>query len=312
MRDAFAWNSNQRPGGTLMAIEITDKSFMMIFLLEECDFACPHCVREDEPMDPGYKLSFRQLQSCLADCRALGSIRRVHFSGGETTLWREGDLDLVDLLLEIAGSGFTPGFISNGSSFHQYERCYDFFRRYVEISNVPLRFYLSIDTFHGNFDPETGRARSLDNVLRCKRDLPANAGGLLGEPEVVVIVSKDRASLLPDEMVAHYQSHGVRFGFGPLRCAGKARSMRDLCPEPGSGDPDDLGAYQRYAPAHRRSTFERDAQRVSANYPILIGDDYYVHISIGDDRLDHQWRKMAKLGQLPDAIVHASRDATKT
>lgn len=295
-----------------MAIEIADKSFMMIFLLEECNFACPHCIREDEPVDPGYKLSFRQLHSCLADCRALGSIRRVHFSGGETTLWREGDLDLVDLLLEIAGSGFTPGFISNGSSFYQYERCYDFFRRYVEASNVPLRFYLSIDTFHNNFDPESGTARSLDNVLRCKCDLPANAGDLLGDPEVVVIVSKDRASLLPDEMVAHYQSHGVRFGFGPLRYGGKARSMRDLCPELDSDDPNDLGAYQRYAPAHRHNTPEHDAQRVSADYPILIGDDYYVHIGIGDERRDNQWRKIAKLGQLPDAIVHACCDAAKT
>ena len=118
--------------GELRSFEIVNKSFMMIFLLEECNFACPHCVREDEPMDIGYRLSFRQLQSCLSDCRGLGSIRTVHFSGGETTLWREGELDLLDLLIEIAASGFTPGFITNGSSFHEYERCYDFFRRYVE------------------------------------------------------------------------------------------------------------------------------------------------------------------------------------
>jgi MoaA/NifB/PqqE/SkfB family radical SAM enzyme len=309
---ALAGKRNQRAEGTLMAIEIADKSFMMIFLLEECNFACPHCVREDEPMDCGYRLSFRQLQSCLADCRALGCIRRVHFSGGETTLWREGALDLVDLLLEIAGAGFTPGFISNGSLFCQYERCYDFFRRYVEVSTVPLRFYLSIDTFHNNFDPETGRARSLDNVLRCKRDLPANTGDLLGEPEVVVVVSKDPASLLPDEMVAHYRSHGVRFGFVPLRYGGKARSMRDLCPELDSDDASALGAYGRYAPEQRPNKPEHDAQRVRADYPILIGDDYYVHIGIGDEHRDNRWRKIAKLGQLSGAIVHGPCDADKT
>jgi len=295
-----------------MAIEITDNSLMMVFLLEECDLSCPDCIRQDEPMDPGYKLSFQELRSCLADCRSLRSIRRVHFSGGEPTLWQEGDLDLVDLLLEIAAVGFTPGFISNGSSFCQYERCYDFFQRYVEASNVPLRFYLSIDTFHGNFDPETGRARSLDNVLRCMRDLPANAGRLLGQPEVVVIVSKDRASLLPDEMVAHYQSRGVRFTFCPMRCAGKARSMRELCPEPGSNDPNDLGAYQRYATGPRGDALDDDARRMCADYLILIGDDYYVHAGTGDDRCEHQWRKVAKLGRLSDEIVLAFRRATKS
>jgi len=295
-----------------MSIEIVNKSFMMIFLLEECNFACPHCVREDEPMDIGYRLSFRQLQSCLSDCRTLGSIRTVHFSGGETTLWQEGELDLVDLLIEIAGAGFTPGFISNGSSFHEYERGYEFFRRYTEVTSVPLRFYLSIDTFHDNFSPEAGRARSLDNVLRCKRDLPGSAGDLLGEPQVVVVVSKDCASLLPDEMVAHYQSQGVHFGFGPLRYTGKARSLRNVCPELDSDDPGELGAYQRYAPEHRHKPPEHDAHRVSADYPILIGDDYYVHIGIGDERRDHQWRKVAKLGQLPDAIVRAYAESPKS
>jgi len=291
-----------------MEIKITDKSFMMIFLLEECNFACPHCVREDEPMGSGYKLSFRQLQSCLADCRTLGSIRRVHFSGGETTLWQEGNLDLVDLLLEIAASGFTPGFISNGSLFCEYERCYDFFRRYVEAADVPIRFYLSIDTFHGNFDPGTGRAQSLDNVLRCKRDLPGNTGDLLGQPHVVVTVSKDSGSLLPKQMVAHYESQGVCFGFIPLKYAGRARSLGNLCPDLQSEDPDALGAYQRFAPEHTITPPEQDAGRTTADYLILIGHDYYIHKSINDAHSDRGWRKVAKLGQLTDSIVRAYRE----
>jgi len=292
-----------------MAIEITDESFLMIFLLEKCNFSCPHCIRGDEPMGAGYKLSFQQFQSCLAECRTLRNLRRVHFSGGETTLWREGNLDLVDLLLEIARSGFTPGFISNGSSFLQYERCYDFFKRYVEVSQMPLRFYLSIDTFHNNFDPESGRAQSLDNVLRCKRDLPANAGDLLGEPEVVVVVSKDSVSLLPVEMINHYQALGVRFSFVPLQYGGKARSIRDLCPEL---DKDDLGAYQRYAPAYRRNYSTHNAQGVIADYPILIGDNYFVHIGIDDDSRNQKWRKIAKLGHLPEVIKNMSSDSAKT
>ena len=100
-----------------MVIEILDRSMIGILLLERCNFECPHCVRSDEPMDPGYQLSFQQLQQCLGDCHALKSITWVHFSGGEPTLWTEGDRDLVDLLLETAKAGYTPSFTTNGSSF---------------------------------------------------------------------------------------------------------------------------------------------------------------------------------------------------
>ena len=80
-----------------MTVRITDTSLMMLFLLEECNFACPHCVRDEEPMPPGYRLTFEQLRACLRDCRGLPSVSWVHFSGGEPTLWEEAGLDLVDL-----------------------------------------------------------------------------------------------------------------------------------------------------------------------------------------------------------------------
>jgi uncharacterized radical SAM superfamily Fe-S cluster-containing enzyme len=131
-------------------IEVADPSLMMIFVIEECNFVCPHCVREEEPMEPGYRLTFEQLELCLEDCRALRSVSWVHFSGGETTLWSDGERDLVDLLLEIANAGFTPGFTTNGSLFESYTACWDFFRRYVDGSTTPLRLYLSVDTFHRN------------------------------------------------------------------------------------------------------------------------------------------------------------------
>jgi molybdenum cofactor biosynthesis enzyme MoaA len=172
-----------------MGIEIGDKSLMMIFLLEECNFTCAHCVREDEPMVPGYKLSLGQLQLCLSDCRALESIRWVHFSGGEPTLWTERNRDLVDLLLNISKAGFTPGFTTNGSFFVDYSRCHDFFGKYVDGSTMPLRVYLSIDTFHRNFDVEKGRAQSLDNVMKCKQELPRAKADLL-DIAVLVVVSK--------------------------------------------------------------------------------------------------------------------------
>jgi molybdenum cofactor biosynthesis enzyme MoaA len=284
-----------------MKIEIGDTSLMMIFLLQECNFACPHCVREDEPMDPGYKLSFRQLQLCLSDCRNLETVRCVQFSGGEPTLWTEGSRDLADLLLEISKAGFAPGFITNGSSFVDYSGCHDFFGKYVDGSTTPLRVYLSIDTFHGNFDVEEARAQSLDNVIKCRQEMPHGKADLL-DVRVVVVVSKDFKSLLPDEMIRYYESLGVTFGFVPLAPRGRAKSLSHMCPDLDSDSPEDLGAYRRYHRREGRRKKGESKNRDKTPHMVLVGNDYY---------FSDPWHKVARLGHLPGAIIRAYSDATE-
>lgn len=284
-----------------MNLNIGNTSLMMVFLLEECNFACPHCVRDDEPMARGYRLTLQQLRSCLADCRQLQAVRWVHFSGGEPTLWEEAGRDLVDLLLAISDAGFTPGFTSNGSAFLDYDGCNRFFRRYFDASSTPLRLYLSIDTFHRNFDPETGRARCLDNVLRCRRRLPEDKETQL-ETNVLVTVSKEIISLLPEAMVAHYESLGANFSFVPLRFRGRAKALGDICPVLDSDDPSDLGAYVRF---HRSQVIDGAAEaskREKVPNLILIGDAYYVAREASDDLID-RWLKVGHLGALPDDVV---------
>ena len=274
-------------------IEITNKSLMMIFLLEECNFACPHCVREDEPMEPGYRLSSRELQLCLSDCRALDCVNWVHFSGGEPTLWREGSRNLADLLLVISEAGLTPGFTTNGSLFTDYGGCADFLSSYVGQSGKPLILYLSIDTFHSNFDIENGRALSLDNVLQFRQSVPPEKAHLL-DLRVLVVVSRDAGSLLPDRMIRYYEQKGVRFIFVPLVPKGKARRLRSLCPDLSSSRPEDLGAY---LPFHHKSIEPEDRSR--AQHIVLIGRDYYV---------SDPWRRIARLGHLPENIVRVYSD----
>ncbi len=268
-----------------MDIKNIDRSLMMIFLLEKCNYSCDHCVRQDEPMYPGYKLTSEQLKTCLSDCHNLQTVEWVHFSGGEPTLWSEENLDLIDLLKEISKEGFEPGFTTNGSNFTDYKRCYDFFKRYIRASDKRLRLYISIDTFHHNFDVERGRARSLDNVLKFKMDIPLEKRELL-KIIVIVTVSKDVKSLLPEEMIEHYKSLGVEFNFTPLRLQGKARSMGHLCPDMESRKKQDLGAYY---PFHQ----QKKGQDAKFNL-ILIGNDYYFH---------DPWRKVGILGQLPKKIM---------
>jgi len=300
--------------GPLMEIEILDKSRMAILLLEQCNFECPHCLRVDEPMYPGYQLSFEQLQTCLSDCRALESITWFHFTGGEPTLWTEGDRQLIDLLLEVCNTGFIPSFTSNGSSFVDYDKCCDFFKRYVDNSTTRLIVYLSIDTFHRNFNVEKGRAQSVDSVARFRRNLPPEKADLL-DIRIVVTVSKDPESLLPDEMVRHYESLGMSFRFVPLSPKGRARQqLAHSCPDLDSDEPKDLGAYQRFYQKQgcKQSEPDETTRQERATALALIGDDYYFHIPVNDSEFPDKWRKVARLGHLPDAIIRAYAGATGT
>lgn len=272
-------------------------------LLEPCNFDCSHCLRSEEPMVPGYRLSFRQLQQCLADCCALKTITWVHFSGGEPTLWTEGELDLVDLLLEIAQAGYTPAFTTNGSLFVEPSRCQDFFERYVNSSAARLMVFLSIDTFHRNFNARGGRAQSLDNVVKCKQRLPPEKAESL-DIRVAACVSKDTKSLLPDGMVRYYESLGISFAFGPLRPLGKARDLRHLCPDVDSEEPEDLGAFQCFhEPELRGSTPKQRRGREAGEALCLIGSDYFLPYQ--DPERGYRWPKVAHLGSMPQDIVQA-------
>jgi len=287
----------------MLKIDIADKSLMMIFLLEECNFTCCHCVREDEPMECGYKLSFQQLRQCLKDCQNLESVSWIHFSGGEPTLWREDEQCLPDLLTEISQAGFTPGFTTNGSSFLNFDQCYDFFKRYTETSTNPLRLYLSIDTFHRNFDPDSGRAKSLDNVVKSGQKLPGDRGKLI-DVRVGAAISKETESLLPEMMVDYYKSMGVTFHFFPVRPVGKAKSMRNLCPDLDSDKPADQGAYHRFHRMKQRSSPAKTVDSTKAAHIVLIGDNYWV--SVNDSyEFASRWRKISSLGRLSKEIILA-------
>ncbi len=273
-----------------MDIKMRNKDYIMVFLLEECNFDCPHCVREDEPMEFGYKLSFEQHKMFLTDCRSLESIRSVEHSGGETTMWTDGDLDLTDILIAESEAGLQPGFTTNGSLFVDAAACDDFFHRYFDAATMPLRVYPSIDTFHNNFDAEKGRCQSLDNVLRYRDRMIAQKRDMLNIIPLTA-VSKDPSSLLPDEMLHHYQEIGAPFRILPLRPTGKARSFAHLCPDLNSDRPEDLGAYYPF-----RQQQPQKEQPVSDNI-VLIGDAYYLH--------EPEWHVVGRLGHLPKEVIDA-------
>jgi molybdenum cofactor biosynthesis enzyme MoaA len=270
-----------------------DRSQLFVMLLEECNFSCYHCAWKDGRIEskptthPGYKLSFEQLRNCLTDAQKLQSVQKIHFSGGETTLWKDGNRDFVNLLIDVDHAGFEPSFITNGSSFTHYENCQKFFERYFSASSRALHISHSLDTFHSNFDSQKRRAKSLDNLIAIRESLPVGRRSLL-DVEVNACISKDSSSLLPEDMVEYYRSQGIEIRFHPLRPLGKAKSISHLCPNADSDNPEELGAfypfYQQY----------KDYMKDHPGCLSLWGGEYHLF-----------GRKFAELGQLQKSLFDA-------
>jgi len=252
-------------------------NIMGVSLLHKCNFNCEHCGyiyigdTEDHIIRPGYRLTWAQVMTAIEDCNSLkDSYWNMNFTGGEPTLWEEGEKDLIDILLASANAGILPTYNTNGSYFYDYDRTCEFFRKYLDNCSTHLKTFISMDYFHKNFDPETGRAKCLDNILKAYESFPENKRCQLST-HVVTIVTKDPASSLPDEMKKYYTARGVTFGDFPMLEVGKAKNLKDQLPE--------------------FSGYPEMPVRKGGGPPVLVlvGDDYYVH-----------YKKSGKLGSMLD------------
>jgi organic radical activating enzyme len=256
-----------------------------VTLLHKCNFKCPHCgylyvdESEDHALKPGYRMTWEQIRRLLADC---GSIEGERFgfviNGGEPTLWQEGDLRLIDVLLAVAEAGISPSYNTNGSYFVNYGRCRNFFRKYAEEAKIPLKTFVSIDKFHDNYDRGKGRAASLDNIVKALAEMPEDKREM-HHVHVVTIISTDPDSYLPAEMKEHYGARGVTFGDFPMQPIGRAKDLMDEMP--------DSEEFFKNMPPPKET----------AGYPIgsLIGEDYIRH-----------GKKVARLGNLKELIAMAA------
>ncbi len=236
---------------------------MGVSLLHKCNFNCEHCGyiyigdAEDHIIRPGYRLTWDQVLTAIRDCGSLdSSYWNMNYTGGEPTLWKEDGKDLADILIATAKVGVLPTFNTNGSYFEDYDKSREFFLRYLDSTDVPLKTFISMDKFHKNYDQEKGRAKSLDTITRVRETLPGEQRDLL-PVHVVIIVTRDPNSSLPEEMKKHYGSMGVTFGDFPMLDIGKAKKLKDQQPE-----------FQGYK-------FDLPKVGNGPQVLVLVGDDYY-------------------------------------
>jgi MoaA/NifB/PqqE/SkfB family radical SAM enzyme len=259
---------------------------MGVSLLHKCNFSCEHCGyiyvgdAEDHIIRPGYRLTWDQVVAAIRDCASLqNSYWNVNYTGGEPTLWKEDGRDLVDILIASAKGGVLPTYNTNGSYFDDYGRCREFFHRYLDNADTPLKTFISMDKFHNNYDMEAGRAKSLDNVAKAVETFPEKQRRLL-PVHVIIIITKDPNSSLPEEMKQHYGSMGITFGDFPMLNVGKAKNLQDQLPE-----------FSGFPPMPLK---EGDGPPGL----VLVGEDYYS----GNN-------KIGKLGHMLDLYPRAAKPA---
>jgi MoaA/NifB/PqqE/SkfB family radical SAM enzyme len=260
-----------------MADQRMPTHIMGVSLLHKCNFSCEHCGyiyvgdAEDHIIRPGYHLTWDQVTTAINDCVSLkNSYWNLNYTGGEPTLWKDDGRDLIDILVATAKADQLPTYNTNGSYFDDYDKCHEFFHRYINSAETPLKTFISMDKFHKNYDQKTGRAKSLDNILKVLETFPDDKRKLLST-HVVIIVTKDPASSLPEEMKKYYGSMGITFGDFPMLNIGKAKKLKEQLPE-----------FSGFNPPPRRP--EDGPPGV-----VLVGDDYY----LGN-------KKIGKLGKMLD------------
>jgi MoaA/NifB/PqqE/SkfB family radical SAM enzyme len=236
---------------------------MGVSLLHKCNFSCEHCGyiyigdAEDHIIRPGYRLTWDQVMTAIGDCVSLkNSYWNLNYTGGEPTLWKEDGKDFVDILIASANAGQLPTYNTNGSCFDDYEKGRAFLQRYVDNADTPLKTFISMDKFHKNYDQETGRAQSLDNIAKAIESFPEGKRKLLSA-HVIIIVTKDADSSLPEEMKKHYGAMGITFGDFPMLNIGKAKNLQDQLPE-----------FKGY-------NFPPRKPEDGPGVLVLVGEDYY-------------------------------------
>jgi MoaA/NifB/PqqE/SkfB family radical SAM enzyme len=258
---------------------------MGVSLLHKCNFSCEHCgyiyigAAEDHIIRPGYRLTWNQIMAAINDCVSLeNSYWNLNYTGGEPTLWQEDDKDLMDILIATARAKQLPTYNTNGSYFDDPAKTYEFFKRYLDHADTPLKTFISMDKFHKNYDPKTCRAKSLDVLTDAWTRFNEDQRKLLSV-HVIIIVTRDPDSSLPEEMKKHYGATGITFGDFPMMEIGKAKNLKEQLP-----DPPDFGPMIKN----------------KENGPpglVLVGEDYYFRD-----------KKIGKLGHMLDLYPKSAKN----
>lgn len=140
--------------------------FPAIQMTSVCNKRCRVCLRP--PEEKSYTITHDTFSKYIDDLRMLSSCREIKYqflTGGEPTLWRDGDVDIVDILAVCHELGFL-GLITmptNGQRFENPDYARDFVARLSAKVTRPTVVGISIATYQNNLT--ANGCVALDNLI---------------------------------------------------------------------------------------------------------------------------------------------------
>lgn len=187
-----------------------------------CNKQCKGCLRSANSYS--YKMSDEQFRRYLEDLRRLGESALLKYqfvTGGEPTIWKSGDLDIVDALASLFELNLieTISMPTNGRNFEDINYTREFFGRLSSRINRKAVVGISISEYQENLG-DSGYI-AMDNLLAISRE-----PGMKVLPVILVTMSAD------DDIDLRLQKiyPGVIQRVVPLAPLGDAEGMEDLCP----------------------------------------------------------------------------------
>ncbi len=191
-------------------------------LTDACNKQCAPCLRSVNRKS--FSLGYGHVETYLKDLDALSHDYKIGYqfiTGGEPTIWQDGDKDIVDVLQSFDRETCVRGLVvpTNGRVFEKEETARSLLGRLAQAMTRGLILGVSIADYQENFDDQGCLA--LDNVLRVSRRLDMS---LLTVIMVTLSVSDDTSVRL----LRRYPSLVQRVSaLAPL---GRAAKMKGDCP----------------------------------------------------------------------------------
>ena len=236
-----------------------------VILLKGRNRSCPHCFRRDLPGKNSDRLRYDQFLTGLGDMEFVVPRQpgRMYLSGGEPTIWRDGDRQVTELLAEMCERGFAPGLVTNGSAFTTRDATREFFDAYFARGGQSINVVVSVDVWHDNLDQATNGCISLDNVLHYGKEHPER--GRLIDLDMEWTVSTRVEHLPPAAFVSCYEAQRVDCIVFALCYSGwQAREFEMMSPKlvANSADKSTLGAFSPYLASicKQRGLIERESE----------------------------------------------------
>lgn len=214
-------------------MEMTIKN-VVIDLLWYCNAECKHCLKSLNTAESRYKMSWEEFQLFIHDMESLAKYNpdlEIKLSGGEPTIWKDGNHDICDLLDKLNEKKLKYGIATNGLTFLDKNRAKVILGHLSSLGKV----FVTIDSWHQNTNDIADQI--LENILEYI------------DPNQLCIqttISADKTKNLPISFLEKYKY--LRFNLNPLLPLGEAMSYKTLIPTLSlkGTDKSTLGDYEKF------------------------------------------------------------------